>query len=219
MIIGVLLYGAMAIHAVEPDKAAIFSHMERNHIRVRTPELFAGGSKFEIHLEDLSDSSFVFPLQGGKVISAYGSRGGHSGDDIKTKANDTIRCVMDGIVRMAKHYGGYGKVVVVRHFNGLETVYSHNSANFVEAGDTIRAGQAVGLTGRTGRATTEHLHFEVRIDGQHVNPRLLAHKFGQNSFLGGHIHEISLYLLMLEYIEYYVTGHDEKIIIHVPFIV
>ena len=63
--IGVLLYGAMAIHAVEPDKAAIFSHMERNHIRVRTPELFAGGSKFEIHLEELSDSSFVFPLQEG----------------------------------------------------------------------------------------------------------------------------------------------------------
>lgn len=47
LIIGVLLYGAMAIHAVEPDKAAIFSHMERNHIRVKTPELFAGGSKFE----------------------------------------------------------------------------------------------------------------------------------------------------------------------------
>lgn len=173
LIIGVLLYESMAIHAVDPDKATIFSHMERNHIRVRTPELFAGGSKFEIHLEELSDSSFVFPLQGGKVISAYGSRGGHSGDDIKTKANDTIRCVMDGIVRMAKHYGGYGKVVVVRHFNGLETVYSHNSTNMVEAGDTVRAGQAVGLTGRTGRATTEHLHFEVRIDGQHVNPRLL----------------------------------------------
>lgn len=172
-IIGVGFYGMMIAGTVEPDKAAMFSHMERNHIRVKTPELFTGRHKFEIHLEELPDSSFVFPLPGAKVISAYGSRGGHTGDDIKTRANDTIRCVMDGIVRMAKHYGGYGKVVVVRHYNGLETVYSHNSANLVEPGDTVRAGQPIGLTGRTGRATTEHLHFEVRIDGQHVNPRIL----------------------------------------------
>lgn len=171
--VGIGLCGIMTAYSVEPDKAAIFSHMERNHIRVKTPELFAGGNKFEIHLEDLPDSSFVFPLPGAKVISAYGSRGGHTGDDIKTKPNDTIRCVMDGIVRMAKSYGGYGNVVVVRHYNGIETVYSHNSSNLVEAGDTVRAGQPVGLTGRTGRATTEHLHFEVRIDGQHVNPRIL----------------------------------------------
>ena len=74
---------------------------------------------------------------------------------------------------MAKHYGGYGKVVVVRHANGLETVYSHNSKNLVAVGDTVKAGQPVGLTGRTGRATTEHLHFEIRVNGQHINPGVL----------------------------------------------
>lgn len=115
----------------------------------------------------------VFPSSERKVISAYGARGGHSGSDIKTCANDTIRCVFDGVVRMAKHYGGYGKVIVVRHDNGIETIYSHNSKNMVAAGDTVKAGQPIALTGRTGRATTEHLHFEIRINGQHLNPGLL----------------------------------------------
>lgn len=74
---------------------------------------------------------------------------------------------------MAKPYAAYGNVVVIRHYNGLETVYSHNSKNFVKPGDVVKAGDPVGLTGRTGRATTEHLHFEVRINGQHFNPNLV----------------------------------------------
>lgn len=174
--VGLLLCGwlgcILSVYAAEPDPKG-FSVMERNHIRVKTPELFAKGNSFEIHLENLPDSAFCFPLPKGKVISAYGARGGHSGSDIKTRANDTIRCVFDGIVRMAKHYGGYGKVVVVRHANGLETIYSHNSKNLVAVGDTVKAGQPVGLTGRTGRATTEHLHFEIRVNGQHLNPSIL----------------------------------------------
>ena len=60
--------------------------------------------------------------------------------------------------------------MVIRHYNGLETVYSHNSKNLVKVGERVKAGDPVGLTGRTGRATTEHLHFEVRINGQHFNP-------------------------------------------------
>lgn len=160
------------MQADEPVKT-VFTHMERSHVRVHTPGLFSKGNSVEIHLECLADSQFCFPLPGGKVISAYGSRGGHSGADIKTKANDSILCVFDGVVRMAKSYGGYGKVIVVRHFNGLETVYSHNSKNFVAPGDSVKAGQVIGLTGRTGRATTEHLHFELRANGQHFNPGLL----------------------------------------------
>lgn len=159
-------------YAVEPVKAG-FTEMERNHVRVKTAGLFAGSNSFEIHLEELSDSAFCFPLPGGRVISAYGSRGGHSGSDIKTKANDTIRCVFDGVVRMAKYYGGYGNVIVVRHGNGIETVYSHNSKNLVSVGDSVKAVQPIALTGRSGRATTEHLHFEVRVNGQHFNPNLL----------------------------------------------
>ena len=147
--------------------------MEVNHVRVATPGLFAKSNHIYLHLDSLQEHEYAFPLPGAKVISAYGTRGGHSGADIKTKANDSILCVFDGVVRMAKSYGGYGKVIVVRHFNGLETVYSHNSKNFVAPGDSVKAGQVIGLTGRTGRATTEHLHFELRANGQHFNPGLL----------------------------------------------
>ena len=154
------------------DKSS-FSFREVNHIRVATPGLFAKGNHIYLHLDSLKEHEYAFPLPGGKVISAYGTRGGHSGADIKTCANDTIRAAFDGVVRMAKPYGAYGNVIVIRHPNGLETVYSHNVKNLVKSGDVVKAGMAIGLTGRTGRATTEHLHFETRINGQHFNPGLI----------------------------------------------
>lgn len=167
--------GAIAgVPAKEPEKQ--FSDMEINHIRVKTPGLFKTGSKVYLDLDRLSEKEYAFPLPGAKVISPYGRKGGrssHSGCDIKTRANDTIHCAFDGIVRMSKSYSGYGKVIVVRHPSGLETIYSHNSKNFVKSGDRVKAGQAIALTGRTGRATTEHLHFETRIDGQHFNPNII----------------------------------------------
>ena len=98
---------------------------------------------------------------------------GHSGADLKTCAGDTIRAAFSGVVRMSKPYAAYGNVVVIRHLNGLETIYSHNVKNLVQSGDRVLAGQPVALTGRTGRATTEHLHFETRINGQHFNPDLI----------------------------------------------
>lgn len=172
LLIGLGVCCVLCVRAIEPVMGN-FTAMERNHIRVSTPGLFTDGNRFEIHLETLPDSAFCFPLSRGKVISAYGIRGGHSGADIKTFANDTIRAVFDGVVRMSKKYGGYGNVIVVRHANGLETVYSHNSKNLVKVNDVVKAGQCIALTGRTGRATTEHLHFEIRVNGQHFNPKLL----------------------------------------------
>lgn len=150
-----------------------FTDMEINHVRVPNSGVFAGSNTLTIHLEDLKEGDYCFPLPGAKVISGYGTRGGHTGADIKTCANDTIRCTFDGVVRMSKKYGGYGNVIVVRHANGLESLYSHNSKNFVKSGDVIKAGQAIALTGRTGSATTEHLHFEFRIDGKHFNPNII----------------------------------------------
>lgn len=151
-----------------------FSSAEVAHLRVQTPGLFDGRSSFSIHLDSLDDKDFCFPLPGGKVISAYGSRGGrHSGCDLKTKANDTIRSVFDGVVRMSKPYAAYGNLIVIRHADGLESVYSHQSKNLVQCGDTVKVGQPIGLTGRTGRATTEHLHLEFRINGQHFNPDIV----------------------------------------------
>lgn len=157
--------------AGEPTKD--FTAMETSHIRVKTPGLFSKHKSFSIHLDSLREGEYCFPLPGGKVISPYGGRRGHSGTDIKTKPNDTIRCAFDGVVRMAKRYAAYGNVIVVRHANGLESVYSHNSKNLVKLGDVVKAGCPLALTGRTGRATTEHLHLEFRVDGQHFNPNII----------------------------------------------
>ena len=150
-----------------------FSAREMADVRVATPGLFAKSNHIYLHLDSLKDHEYAFPLPGGKVISAYGTRGGHSGTDIKTCAKDTIRAAFDGVVRMSKPYYAYGNIVVIRHANGLETLYSHNFKNLVKAGDVVKAGQAIGLTGRTGRGTTEHVHFETRINGQHFNTNLI----------------------------------------------
>lgn len=130
-----------------------FSAREMADVRVATPGLFAKSNHIYLHLDSLKDHEYAFPLPGGKVISAYGTRGGHSGTDIKTCAKDTIRAAFDGVVRMSKPYYAYGNIVVIRHANGLETLYSHNFKNLVKSGDIVKAGQPIALTGRTGRAT------------------------------------------------------------------
>lgn len=121
----------------------------------------------------LHNSDFVFPVKNGKVISEYGLRSGrmHTGTDIKQNLNAPVVACFDGVVRMARSYSGYGKVVVVRHPNGLESVYSHLNQLKVKPKQVVKAGQVIGLAGRTGRATTEHLHFELRFLYEHFNSR------------------------------------------------
>lgn len=164
----------LSLFAEKPVKT--FTETEINHVRATTPNLFSKSNKLELHLDKMLDKEYCFPLEGAKIISNYGLAGGrkgHSGIDIKTRANDTIRCAFNGVVRMSKPYHGYGEVIVVRHPMGLETIYSHNAKNFVHSGDKVCAGQAIALTGRTGRATTEHLHFETRVNGEHFNPNII----------------------------------------------
>lgn len=113
-----------------------------------------------------------YPLPGAKVISPYGSRGGrrHTGVDLKTVNKDNILAAFDGEVVFSGPFSGYGNLIRIRHDNGLETYYSHNSKNLVKVGEQVMAGQVIALTGQTGRASTPHLHFETRIGGQAVNP-------------------------------------------------
>lgn len=113
-----------------------------------------------------------YPLPGAKVISPYGSRGGkrHTGVDLKTHPKDKILAAFDGEVTFSGRYYGYGNLIRILHPNGLETYYSHNAKNYVKVGDHVKAGQVIGVTGQTGRASTPHLHFETRIGGQAVNP-------------------------------------------------
>lgn len=160
--------------AGENDTEHTFTQRETLYIRVPDPGVFKEGNKHILDFTQLNDSAFAFPLPGAKVISPYGRNGGrHTGCDIKTCANDTIRAAFDGIVRLERRFGGYGNVIVIRHPSGLETVYSHNSKDFVKSGDRVRAGEPIALTGRTGRATTEHLHFETRINGAPFNPNII----------------------------------------------
>ena len=115
---------------------------------------------------------WCYPLSGAKVISPFGSRGGrrHTGVDLKTVNKDEIHAAFDGEVVFSGPFSGYGNLIRLRHDNGLETYYSHNSKNLVKVGEQVKAGQVIALTGQTGRASTPHLHFETRIGGQAVNP-------------------------------------------------
>lgn len=136
---------------------------------------FDSSGKLVVDLRKVKDEEWCYPLRGAKVISPYGHRTGrrHSGTDLKTKANDSIRAAFDGIVMMSKPYYGYGNCIILAHENGLQTLYSHNSKNLVKEGDYVTVGQVIALTGRTGRASTEHLHFELRVAGTHYNSNLL----------------------------------------------
>jgi murein DD-endopeptidase MepM/ murein hydrolase activator NlpD len=118
--------------------------------------------------------NFKLPTNG-KVISHFGVRRGrmHTGTDIKLHPGDTVVATYKGIVVRASSYYGYGKLVVVDHQNGLETYYGHLSKILVKNGDIIRSAQPVGLGGRTGRATTDHLHFEIRENRKPCNSELV----------------------------------------------
>lgn len=139
-------------------------------INYPTTALPSKSDTIEITLNIPGGNAYVHPVKG-KLISKYGIRRGrmHTGTDIKLTSGDTVRCAFDGRVRLAKRFSGYGNLVLVRHTNGLETIYSHLKSISVKINDTIKAGDVVGLGGRTGRATTDHLHFETRLFGQHFD--------------------------------------------------
>jgi murein DD-endopeptidase MepM/ murein hydrolase activator NlpD len=118
--------------------------------------------------------SFVIPIDIPiKVTSNYGPRRRrmHKGIDLKVEKGDTIRAAFDGKVRIKGYERrGYGYYLVLRHPNGLETIYGHLSKFLVAENDILRAGTPIGLGGNTGRSTGSHLHFETRFLGQALNP-------------------------------------------------
>ena len=128
---------------------------------------------FRLDLEKIEDKAWSYPLPDARVISPYGGARRHSGVDLKTKPNDEIYAAFDGVVVASGPYYGYGNCIRIKHAYGLETLYSHQSKNMVKKGDKVKAGQVIGLTGRTGRATTEHLHFEVSFGGKRLDPAII----------------------------------------------
>lgn len=136
---------------------------------------FRGGTKVEMPDSCAIDcSTFILPIDTmTRVTSKYGPRRRrmHKGIDLKVQVGDTIRAAFDGKVRIRNfERRGYGNYLVVRHPNGLETVYGHLSKSLVDVNDIVRAGDPIALGGNTGRSTGSHLHFETRFLGQAINP-------------------------------------------------
>lgn len=125
---------------------------------------------------DIDLRGFTMPTTSKLITSPYGERWGriHKGVDIKVYTGDTIRSAFDGKVRIVKYdANGYGNYVVIRHSNGLETVYAHLSKHIVKENQYVKSGEPIGLGGNTGRSTGSHLHFETRLCGLALNPSLM----------------------------------------------
>ncbi|MDD2246929.1 MAG: peptidoglycan DD-metalloendopeptidase family protein [Proteiniphilum sp.] len=120
--------------------------------------------------------NFTMPVDG-HMTSNFGRRGSrryHYGIDLKAHTGDTIYAAFDGKVRVKQYErGGYGYYVVIRHVNGLETVYGHLSKFLVDENDFVLSGQPIGLAGNTGRSFGSHLHFETRFLGKPINPNFI----------------------------------------------
>jgi murein DD-endopeptidase MepM/ murein hydrolase activator NlpD len=118
--------------------------------------------------------AFQWPAEG-TVTSTYGRRrsGWHRGIDIKTELGTPIQAAAAGVVIVSGVEPRYGRVIKIEHEGGFVSIYAHNDENLVEAGDRVAAGETIATVGKTGRATTHHVHFEIRRDGQNYNPLYL----------------------------------------------
>lgn len=122
-------------------------------------------------------SGFCMPTENTKITDIFGYRPRrrrmHYGLDVKVQRGDTIRAAFDGKVRYVSYQRrGYGNYVVIRHPNGLETLYAHLTKKLVDENEVVKAGDPIGLGGNTGRSTGTHLHFETRLLGKALNPAL-----------------------------------------------
>ncbi len=122
-----------------------------------------------------NDKNFFSSPKEGPINSDFGwrRRRFHYGIDIDLNIGDTVKSTFDGIVRVSKWVSGYGNVIIVRHFNGLETLYGHLTCSKVLPNQEVKAGELIGLGGSTGRSTGPHLHYEIRYKGSPLNPNQL----------------------------------------------
>lgn len=156
--------------AVDLDNPASFLYPEWSNDYVHRFE--------DVELPDsviISMKGYCMPTDSTRITDRYGYRSNrgrnHFGIDIKVNTGDTIRAAFDGKVRVSRYERrGYGHYLVIRHPNGLETVYGHLSKKLVVENQIVHAGDPIGLGGNTGRSTGSHLHFETRVLGNAINP-------------------------------------------------
>lgn len=165
------------------DTLALRNIIQREQAGSPSAQLYKEWSnKYAHRATELPDSfrinlrHFCMPTSNRVVTSNFGRRWGrmHKGIDVKVYIGDTIRAAFDGKVRIVRYEArGYGNYVVIRHNNGLETIYGHMSKHLVDENQPVKAGDPIGLGGNTGRSTGSHLHFETRLCGVALNPALL----------------------------------------------
>ena len=146
------------------------------HLRSRILEIPFSNDRLMLMLVQDANNPFVMPCQFDKIKTAYGEQkngGFHPGIDLKTEPQTLVKSCFDGVVRMACDYGDYGTTVVVRHYNGLETVYAHLDKLCVKPNQIVKAGQVIGQTGTTGNTKECILHFETRFMNEYFDPELV----------------------------------------------
>jgi murein DD-endopeptidase MepM/ murein hydrolase activator NlpD len=121
---------------------------------------------------DAPSDKWLLPLHDYEFTSNFGMRWGrpHKGVDLAAPEGTPFTAVHDGVVVIAEWRGGYGNMIMIDHGNGLATVYGHSSHLLVKAGDHVKAGQVIGLVGNTGQSTGPHLHLEIHVNGEAVEP-------------------------------------------------
>ena len=159
-----------AIADLQNPAASLYPSWDNEYARTYSTTLPA---EYKIDLRQ-----FHMPCDSRLVTSHYGYRPAfrrqHYGTDIKVFVGDTIRAAFAGKVRVVKYEPkGYGNYVVIRHPNGLETIYGHMSRHLCKPNQVVKAGDVIGLGGNTGRSTGSHLHFETRFLGQFIDPERL----------------------------------------------
>lgn len=158
--------------AVFFDGDTLYGSFDNDNIHYPKVDFSKKADTTILFLVDKSKSSFFINPFNGEVTSRFGMRHGryHYGTDVNLETGDSVLSAFDGIVRITKLSRSYGFVVVVRHMNGLETLYAHLSQINVKNDQLVKAGDLIGLGGNTGRSRGSHLHFEIRYLGAPINP-------------------------------------------------
>ena len=165
-------FGKMVHASVKADTSIFLADWNTSKTHIDSIDLSNITDSIYLVLADKKHPHFALPIEGEvRDNFRWRSTRHHNGVDIRLNTGDTVYAAFDGLVRYAKYnHGGYGNLVIIRHYNGLETYYGHFSKIFADTNQYVKAGTAIGLGGSTGRSTGPHLHFEIRYLGNPIDP-------------------------------------------------
>jgi len=153
--------------SAEEDSTGLFTHEWIND-QVFAYRMHRDSVKDTVIVLTSNDHMFTMPFYG-RLFRGFTYS--HKGLDICLARGDSIKAAFDGVVRYAKYnHGGFGNLVILRHYNGLETYYAHQSKILVKTNQIVNSGDIIGLGGSTGRSRSPHLHFEVRYTDVPLDP-------------------------------------------------